>query len=166
MQSRKAGNKKKATVLYGATVLGASFFNADLRWLTGFSASDPFVAVVHGDGRVVVFMSRLEYERARREARADEVVLLDALFEKYGLENNASRRAWLSRYLKEQGVIDIEVSGFFRPVLRLTEEFSLAAASGPLFPERAKKKKDEIAAIKRLRDITETLLLRHRRGTH
>lgn len=52
--------------------------NADLRWFSGFNASDPFPAFSVGSRRVGL-LSLLEVGRARSESDLDEVVDLSAL---------------------------------------------------------------------------------------
>ena len=52
--------------------------NADLRWFSGFSASDPFPAFSVG-GRRIGLLPLLEVGRARQESSFDEVVNLSGL---------------------------------------------------------------------------------------
>ena len=148
---------KTAKVLIGATAFGASFFDPDIRWRTQFSAPDPFVVVVHS-GKTVLFVSELEYERAKKQARADEVLLIEKLREEFGLPKMAPASAWLPLYLKREGIDTLEVSPFYDTVLKLSKDFDMSIPKGPLFPERAVKTRDEIGNIKKVRDATEEVL--------
>ena len=112
---------KTAKVLIGATAFGASFFDPDIRWRTQFSAPDPFVVVVHS-GKTVLFVSELEYERAKKQARADEVLLIEKLREEFGLPKMAPASAWLPLYLKREGIDTLEVSPFYDTVLKLSKD--------------------------------------------
>ena len=59
-------------------LFAASERNADLLYATGFFAPDRFACFLHG-GRSHVVMNDLEIDRARRQARVDEVISLSAL---------------------------------------------------------------------------------------
>ena len=67
---------KIAKVLYGATDLGSLHFSSDMLWRTGFKAPDAFW-LVEINNRIFVLVSALEYGRAKKEARADQVILLE-----------------------------------------------------------------------------------------
>lgn len=63
--------------------------NADLRWFTGFRASDPFPAF-SAHGRKVGLLPLLEVGRARAESSLDEVVDLSALIAELRRTNPAA----------------------------------------------------------------------------
>ena len=65
-----------AKVLYGATDLGASQFSADCLYKTGFRAPDPFF-FFEIDGTPIIGTYALEIERAEKESRIRDVVLLE-----------------------------------------------------------------------------------------
>lgn len=74
MASRLSAAARPRDVLMMATPA----HNADLRWFTGFRASDPFPAF-SARGRKVGLLPLLEVGRARAESDLDEVVDLSAL---------------------------------------------------------------------------------------
>jgi len=70
---REANSPTEARLLFAA-----SERNADLLYATRFFAPDRFAFFLHG-GRSHVVMNDLEIDRARRQARVDEVISLSAL---------------------------------------------------------------------------------------
>ncbi|MFN7181323.1 MAG: aminopeptidase P family N-terminal domain-containing protein, partial [Planctomycetota bacterium] len=58
----------------------ASEIDNDLYYVSGFLAPDPFL-FVELNGRKIIFLSDLEYERGKREAKVDEVVRITPLIE-------------------------------------------------------------------------------------
>ena len=86
-------------------LFAASELNADLLYATRFFAPDPFACFLHG-GRSHVVMNDLEIDRARRQARVDEVLSLSGLQQELGREGRRAitTAAVLQRLLAARGV--------------------------------------------------------------
>ncbi len=136
---------KTARLLYGATDLGAAHFSADMLWRTGFHVPDPlFLAEIAGE--IFLFASPLEAGRARKEADVDHVV-----------RTVGSGRAAVIDFLKARGIWCLEIPADFPYAMgtALGKEFSIAVASDPWYPGRAKKSRAEIHEIRLAQRATE-----------
>ncbi len=127
----------KARLLYaqGADV-------PDIRYATGFTAPDPFLALVRGEKKDLL-VSPLEAGRAGA-ACPEAGIWTREMLEKEGGKGNAA--AWLKRL----GVRSVEVSeGFPVGVARRLEKegIRVGIGKGAAFPEREVKGKDELACI-------------------
>src|SRR3989344_86763 len=134
-----------ALLLFGATDFASAGFSGDLLWRSGFRAPDPFF-LVEIDGKTHLLISPLEYGRAIKEARVDEVVLLDPYVNRSGRKGST---AGVSLFLKEHGVSRLRVPGSFPLVLaaKLKGDFELAAVEGSLYPKRRGKTAWEVEEI-------------------
>ncbi len=142
-------------------IIAASEVDANLYYACRFLAPDPFVFLQVG-GTTLLLMSDLEIDRARSEARVDEVCSLSAYESK-------ARQRWeaphlidtLSLLLEERGVGALTVPANF-PVEyadRLREKgVRVTAKPDPFFPERLIKSEEEIAAIQATQRHTEAAL--------
>jgi Xaa-Pro aminopeptidase len=135
--------------------------NANLYYASRFLAPDPFI-FAQVDGRKVVVMSDLELDRAKSQARVDEVLSLSAL----------SRQA--KQRTPEPTQVDV-VDELLRSLqanwVEVPSDFSVAYADAlrkrgyavhpkpdPFFPERMVKSEEEIAAITATLRTTEAAL--------
>ncbi|MFY9462762.1 MAG: Xaa-Pro peptidase family protein [Candidatus Sungiibacteriota bacterium] len=134
---------KTAKVLWGATDLGVPHFSGDILWKTVFRAPDGFFLVEIG-GRTTLLLSSLEIGRAKKEARADEVLLFESF-----LKRGESPAHGLIRFLKAQKIREIIVPHTFpHGIARiLGETFAIHDGGHSLYPLRARKTKKEIAEI-------------------
>lgn len=134
---------KTAKVLYGATDFGSPHFSSDLLWKTGFRAPDPFFLVDNG-ARSWLFASPLEIGRARREAHADRVMTL-----KKFLKPGETSVEGLIRFLRAQKISEVVLPHPFPySVARMLGDIFVVRDAGyALYPERARKKRKEIAEI-------------------
>ncbi|MEK7619591.1 MAG: Xaa-Pro peptidase family protein [Patescibacteria group bacterium] len=132
---------KHALVLYGATDLGASEFSADILWATKFKVPDP-VLFIQIEQKKVLLVSALEVERAHKEARVDEVILLTA----YRGENHESP---LISFLKNEGVTHVTTPESMRWSIaqHLHKHFEVSAVRNPFGKERSIKREDELSEI-------------------
>ncbi|MBI4609622.1 MAG: aminopeptidase P family protein [Candidatus Rokubacteria bacterium] len=142
-------------------IIAASEVDANLYYATRFLAPDPFV-FVQVDGHKVLLMSDLEIDRARSQARVDEVC-------SFSTYESKARQRWqsphlidtLSLLLEERGVDALTVPASF-PVEyadRLREKgIRVAPKADPFFPERLIKSEEEIAAIEQTQRHTEAAL--------
>ncbi len=118
-----------------------------LRYLTGFSAPDPVVAVVRGS-RISLMVSLLEFGRAQQTARVSRVVTPQLL----GLTGPAagSLAAWAKALIRDEGLRQVRVAASFPVGIADTlrrAHIGVDVATGPLLPQRRRKREDEVAAI-------------------
>ena len=140
---------KTAKVLWGATDFGAPQFSGDILWKTGFRAPDPFF-IADIEGEVYIFVSALEYDRAKKETESGEVLLAER-----GLGS-------LADFLKKNRVRQIEIPAAFPhgQALALKKEFRVAVKEAPMYPERLRKTKWEIEEIVKSQRALERALRR------
>lgn len=142
-------------------IIAASETDSNLYYATRFLAPDPFVSL-QVDGRKVLLMGDLEIDRARGQAKVDEVCSLSA----YEAE---ARRRWqtphlidtLSLLLEERGVGAVTVPSNFplEYADRLREKgVRVTPKADPFFPERLTKSEEEVAAIELTQRHTEAAL--------
>lgn len=144
---------KQAILLYGATAMGSAEFSADLLWrVGGFSVPDP-VIYVEIDGRKMLLLSSLECERGEKEAKVDEIVLI----EPYVLKAKETGHSISALFLKERGVDAVIVPSTIRYSLakRLEEHFRVTVKEAPFYPERAIKRDFEISEIEKAQRAVE-----------
>ncbi len=142
---------KTAKVLWGATDLGAPHFSGDLLWRTGFRAPDGFF-LVEIEGATTLLLSPLEIGRARKEARADRMLLFDDF-----LKRGDTQAQGLVRFLKMQKINEIVVPHAFpHGIARiLGEVFKVHDGGHSLYPARQRKSKKEIVEIVAAQRATE-----------
>jgi Xaa-Pro aminopeptidase len=128
----------------------ASETDADILYPTGFFAPDPFLFIQVGRRRILV-MSDLERDRARAQARVDEVRSWSALAK---AEEAAGRTATpagvIARALRELGLRRAEVPRSFSLGLAMDLDergIRLDLGPDPFWPERETKRPDEVRAI-------------------
>lgn len=147
---------KIARVLFGTTAMGAAEFSADIFWRTGgWSAPDPvFFAEI--ENKIFLLVSALEAERARREAKVDEIVLLESLAEESQRKNLPASII----FLQKAGVSGVIVPPVIRYSLarELADHFTLEVSSVPFFPARARKNPWEIEEIKKAQRAAESAM--------
>ena len=142
-------------------IIAASEADANLYYACGFLAPDPFV-FLQTDGRPLLLMSDLEIDRARAQARVDDVL-------SYSVYEGKARQRWprprltdvVTVLLEELGVTAVWVPANFplEHADRLRERgLRVTARPDPLFPERLLKSEAEIAAITETQRHTEAAL--------
>jgi Xaa-Pro aminopeptidase len=140
-------------------LIAATETDSNLYYATRFLAPDPFV-FLQAEGRRILLMSDLEIDRARAQARADEVLSLAEYEEK-------ARQRWHSPHLIDMvgllleayGVGAVSVPSTFplEYADRLRDKgVRVSARPDPFFPERLLKSEEEIAAIAETQRHTET----------
>lgn len=143
-------------------IYAASEQNADLFYATKFLAPDAFLYFEKGKRRCLA-ASSLEYDRARLEAKVDEVINQSAVME--GLRKKKTRPLtaadWITAVLRDHSVRQFQVAPSF-PV-GLADQLrkrgiKLRVADGGLFPERAIKKPAEITALEHVLRMTAELM--------
>ncbi len=140
---------KKSFILYGATDFGSLHFSSDMLWRTRFKAPDPFWLIEVG-GRTHILVSALEYGRAKKEARVDEVILLERQ------RGEASIKIVID-FLKKKRITDVVVPDSFPYAAgcALEKAFRVDVRKAPFYPERARKTKWEIAEMVKVQRATE-----------
>jgi Xaa-Pro aminopeptidase len=143
---KRQKKQKEALMLWGATDFGVPHFSADILWRTGgFRVPDPVILVEIG-GRAFLFVSSLEYNRARATARVDGVVLLD-------------KNECLGDFLKKKKVTRIAVPRDFP--YSLGKEFErryhvvTRAGGEPFYGEREIKTRWELREISKAQRAVE-----------
>jgi Xaa-Pro aminopeptidase len=142
-------------------IIAASEVDSNLYYATRFLAPDPFV-FLQVDGQTLLLMSDLEIDRARSDAKVDEVCSLSAYEAK-------ARDRWqaphlidtLSLLLAERGVGAVTVPAHFplEYADRLREKgIRVTWKPDPFFSERLIKSEEEIAAIEATQRHTEAAL--------
>jgi Xaa-Pro aminopeptidase len=149
---RRAGARPKtpsrrapARLLYAA-----SETDADILYPTGFFAPDPFLFIQIGRRRILV-MSDLEMDRARAQARVDEVRSWSRVAKaEEAAGGKATPAAVIARALRDLGVRRVEVPPSFPLGLAMDLDargVRLEAGPDPFWPEREVKRPDEVRAI-------------------
>ena len=142
-------------------IIAASEADSNLYYACRFLAPDPFVYLETG-GKKILLMSDLEVDRARAQARVDEVFSLSAWEAK-------AKQKWpqprltdtVSLLLEDYGAKSVEVPADFPLELadRLREHgVAVTARPHPFFPQRLVKSAEEVAAIEETQRHTEAAL--------
>jgi Xaa-Pro aminopeptidase len=134
--------------------------DSNLYYATKFLAPDPFI-FFQINGHKTLVMSDLELDRAKAQARVDEVLSYSTIEKRLKSGGLTDPRAVdvVDACLKERGVKDLLVSGDFgfRHAEGLRAKgFTLATRPDPFFAERVIKSSDEIEAITQTQRATET----------
>jgi len=133
--------------------------NADMLYATGMFVPDAFIWFRHR-GRSAVVMSDLEIDRAKKEARVDEVIAQTAVSQP--LEKRLGRKPKvaeiISAIFKQRGIRSARVPSSFG--LALAEQLRkrgirVCTNDKPIFPQREIKRPDEVRAIEQALRITE-----------
>jgi len=138
-------------------LIAGSEHDADMLYVSGLFVPDAFIAIQIG-GKWHGLLSPLEVDRARKHARFDTVHLDTPWHEK--AKNNGWKAGLASAaaaFLQEYGAKSLQVPGNFP--LNLADQlrawgFSVQAASGTLFPERAIKSDSEIVQLRKAERLT------------
>ena len=145
-------------------IIAASEKNADLYYATRFLAPDPFI-FAEINGRRIIAISDLEIDRAKSQAKVDEVLSFKTLqkaVSRRGM-NEPTTADVADELLKGYSVTKVEVPSDFSLLhadgLR-KHGYTLEPKSDPFFPERLIKSKEEIAFLTQtLRSTEEALRL-------
>jgi len=146
-------------------ICGDSETNADLHWSCGFLAPDAF-SYMWTPARSYLLIGDLEVDRARAQSRVDEVLPAshyNRLYRKRHPDEDVTDRdpKVLALALEELGLRQLAVPAAFP--LRTAEflrraGFELEARPDPLFPQRAFKSADEVAAIRAANNAAQTAM--------
>jgi Xaa-Pro aminopeptidase len=139
---------------------GNSYHYPDIYRSTGFLAPDPFIAIEHGEERVIV-ASPLEHGRAQKESRATSVrdLMEFGLREltAQGLDGDQVTATIIQRVLTERGATTVQVPRFF-PV-GVADELRARGVrleiADDLDVRRRIKRPEEVALIEKAQRATE-----------
>ncbi|MGH7830462.1 MAG: M24 family metallopeptidase [Candidatus Binatia bacterium] len=132
-------------------IVAASDTDANMLYATGgFFAPDPFIFFRH-HGRSYLVMSDLEIDRAEKQAEVDHVLPLSA-YQKRLREagKGVSTADVLEMVFRERGIRSVLVPANFPTLLAdslRSRGFVLRVKQDPFFPEREKKRADEVKKI-------------------
>lgn len=140
-------------------IIAASERDANLYYATRFIAPDPFV-FVQANGRRILLMSDLEVDRARAQAKVDQVLSTSRLaveFEKR-MDKRATFFGLIADFLKRKRAKDLLVPAdfplFYADRLRKMG-FRIQAKPDPFFENRTIKSPAEVRAIETTERHTE-----------
>lgn len=143
-------------------IIASSEASADLYYATGFLAPDPFI-YLQADGRSLILASDLEIDRARRQARVDEVWPVRRYEDRArdrGVASPGLAEA-TAEVLRELGVSALVVPGSFplayADALR-ARGWAVASRPDPFFEARTRKTPTEVAHIVETQRHTEAAL--------
>lgn len=142
---------------YDAYLRTDSSRESDMLYLSGFDAPDPFT-LLRWDGETVLLVSPLEYGRARKESRADEVRRTTEYIEgdRRG-EPDAEIRV-LDAFLQDYGVSEIAVPrsfSLYRAEELRSRDYVVEPVDDRVLEARASKTEDEIGYIRAAQRATE-----------
>jgi len=136
-------------------IIDDSESSADLLYATGFFAPDPFLFLEKG-GRVTLLLSDLEIDRGRALAKADEVeaysVYETMVQEKAGVLRRPAYHTVVLAFLRKHRVKRAMVPERFPLGLARQLEaggVALHVVEGHFWPERERKKEEELRALRR-----------------
>ena len=141
-------------------IIANSEVHSDLYYKTQFLAPDPFI-FIEANGRKTMVMSDLEVDRARAQARVDEVLSyseVEARLKKQGIENPNSI-AVTDAILKGKGIKNLLVPadfGFRHAEGLQSRGYELTTKAEPFFEDRRVKTEEEIQAIVETQAAVET----------
>ena len=142
-------------------IYAASSNNTDMFYATRFWASDAFLYFEKGMHRYIV-LGPLEYDRGCKEAKVHRILNQESVVEQMHCRDQTKIKThdWIAQVLKQHRTGSWKVSssfpvGLWSSLQRLGIKLEI---QDPLFPERAVKNKEEVAAIRRPLKVTARLL--------
>lgn len=133
-------------------IIDNSEIHSDLYYATHFLAPDDFI-YIQANGRKILVMSDLEMDRARDQARVDEVISYSEIEKKLkaqGIEKPTATDV-VDAVLKDHGVKALIVPANFKlrhaDALR-AKGYEISTRTDPFFPERMIKREEEVEAIR------------------
>jgi Xaa-Pro aminopeptidase len=157
---RKRTNSKNETRL----IVAASDHDPDMLYATRFFVPDPFI-FLQQDGKRTIVLSDLEIDRARKQAKADEIVSFSKIErEVQGTQKKAPPfEKVMAHFLRRRGVRSAVVPSNFplgyAGVLAI-QKIRVRATNGLFWPDRETKSEDELRQMRRALAITEKGLAR------
>ena len=128
----------------------------DMLYATGFFVPDAFVFLEHR-GKRTIFLSDLEVDRGRKQARADEVLALSDVLKTLKLPNTTAVGQWLPEFLKRRKITTLEVPQNFPLSLARKLESAgvkLELVEGLFWASRETKSALELRHLKKALEVT------------
>ena len=122
----------------------------DMLYACGFFVPDAFV-FLENKGKRSIYLSDLEVDRARREARVDEVFSITEVLQKLRLSSVAPVHEWLPAVLRTQKIKSVEVPQNFPLALaRKLESAGIELYTGDalFWCEREFKSSEELSHLR------------------
>jgi Xaa-Pro aminopeptidase len=147
---RRGSARGRERVTAAELIVAGSEHDANMLYASGFVAGDPFIWL-RVDGRSTLVMSDLELGRARDESRADEIVAYGEIERRLQRgKKRPSQAKVIAAALAERGARSAAVPWNFPS--SLAEDLRglgvrLEVRRGVFFPERQRKRPEEVAAI-------------------
>lgn len=140
-------------------VMYASSRDADMRYMTRFTTSDPFVYFNNGGGKGVIIVSQMEAVRASRESPATVMTRTQAGLPDILKKEKDPLRA-TARMIAGQAGKRVMVPPHFPVALAKALEVhcKVIVDSGTVLSMRAKKTRSEMKTMKRVQEITQTAM--------
>ncbi len=140
-------------------IIAASERDANLYYATRFWAPDAFI-FLEIKGKKIMVMSDLELDRAKSEAKVDEIVSYSALeAEAKKINPNAvGVVAVCDTLLKQHGITTVRVPSNFPVALAddiRQKGYTLDVVRGPFVPDRSVKTPEEVSAIRQTQQHVE-----------
>jgi Xaa-Pro aminopeptidase len=145
-------------------IVAASDHDPDMLYATKFFVPDPFIFLEQNGKRTIV-LSDLEIDRARKQAKADEIVS----FSRVERELQGSQKKTppfekvMSHFLRKRGVRSAVVPANFPLAYAeelATQKIRVRATNGLFWPNREAKSDEELRQMRRALSITEKGLAR------
>jgi Xaa-Pro aminopeptidase len=157
-------SKRKKSKNETRLIVAASEHDADMLYATRFFVPDPFI-FLEQDGKRTIVLSDLEIDRARKQARADEIVSFSQVErEVQGTQKKAPPfEKVMSHFLRKRGVRSAVVPANFPLGYAeelATQKIRVRATNGLFWPAREAKSEDELRQMRRALAITEKGLAR------
>jgi len=157
-------SKRKKTKNETRLIVAASEHDPDMLYATRFFVPDPFIFLEQNGKRTIV-LSDLEIDRARKQAKADEIVSFSQVErEVQGTQKKTPPfEKVMSYFLRKRGVRFAVVPANFPLGYAeelATQKIRLRATNGLFWPEREAKSEDELQQMRRALAITEKGLAR------
>jgi Xaa-Pro aminopeptidase len=142
-----------------AFVMYASSRDADMRYLTTFTTSDPFVYFRKAGGRDTIIISQMEVGRASRESPAAVMTRAEAGLPDIMKKEKDPLRATAKMIAGQAGKKILVPPQFPTGLTRALEKHcTVLVDTGTVPSMRAKKTKAEISSMRRVQEVTETAL--------
>lgn len=157
-------SKRKKTTRETRLIVAASDHDPDMLYATRFFVPDPFIFLQQNGKRTIV-LSDLEIDRARKQAKADEILSLSQIEREAqgGRKKAPPFEKVMSHFLRKRGVRFAVVPANFP--LRYAEELAtqrirVRATNGLFWPDREAKSEEELKLMRRALALTEKGLAR------
>jgi Xaa-Pro aminopeptidase len=142
-----------------AYVMYASSRDADMRYLTKFTTSDPFVYFKKPNKNGTIIISQMEVGRASRESPASVMTRAGAGLPALLAEEKDPLRATARMIAGQAGKKILVPPQFPLGLARVLEKYcTVFVDDGTVISLRAKKTKAEIVSMRRVQKVTETAL--------